>query len=68
MSSVASLGSAVAYTNAAQGKMELGATLTKIAHNADNAMAGLLDQLVQEGMQSDGAAPEGMGKSVNIKA
>ena len=68
MSSVASLGSAVAYKNAAQGKMELGATLTKIAFNADNAMAGLLDKLVQQGMQNDSAAPQGMGQNLDIKA
>ena len=68
MSSVASLGSAVAYTNAAQGKMDLGTTLTTIAHNADNAMTGVLDKLVQQGMQNEGAAPEGMGAKLDIKA
>ncbi|WP_319532514.1 hypothetical protein [uncultured Cohaesibacter sp.] len=69
MSSVASLGAAVAYTNAAQGQMALGTTLTKIAHNADNAMVGMLDQLVQQGIEnSSGAAPEGMGQALDIKA
>ena len=68
MSSIASLGAAVAHTNAAQGKIELGATLARIAHNSDNAMTGILDKLVQEGLQNDGAAPQGMGKALDIKA
>ncbi|MCV6577178.1 MAG: hypothetical protein OIF58_15750 [Cohaesibacter sp.] len=68
MSSVASLGASVAHTNAAQGKMDLGVTLAKMAHNSDNAMAGLLDKLVQQGQQNDGAAPAGMGQAVNVKA
>ncbi|PLW78063.1 hypothetical protein [Cohaesibacter celericrescens] len=68
MSNVATLGSALAYTNAAQGKMELGATLTKMAHNSDTAMAGLLDSLVQKGMESGGSAPQGMGQNLDIKA
>jgi len=68
MSNVASLGASVAYTNAAQGKMDLGVTLAKMAQNSDNAMAGLLDKLVQQGQQNDAAAPAGMGKAVNVKA
>ena len=68
MSNVASLGSALAYTNAAQGKMDLGATLTTMAHNADTAMAGVLDKLVQQGMEAGSSAPEGMGQKLDIKA
>lgn len=68
MSSVASLGASVAYTNAAQGKIDLGVTLAKMAQNSDNAVTGILDKLVQQGLQNDSAAPEGMGGAVNIKA
>lgn len=68
MSSVASLGASVAYTNAAQGKMDLGVTLAKMAQNSDNAMVGLLDNLIQKGMENDSAAPAGMGSQVNVKA
>lgn len=68
MSSVAGLGSAVAYTDAAQGKIEMGARLTKMAFEADNAMAGLLDDLVKQGMQQSSSAPQGMGKALDIKA
>ncbi len=68
MSSVVSLGSAMVAKNAAETNMELGSTLTKIAHNADNAMTGILDKLVQQGLQNNAATPEGMGGSVNIKA
>lgn len=68
MSSVGSLGAAAAYSNAAMGKIDLGVTLTKMAFQADNNMAGLLDKLVQQGMQSGGSAPAGMGNSVDVKA
>ncbi len=68
MSSIASLGASVAYTQAAQGKIDLGVTLTKIANNADNAMAGMLDKLVQQGMETNASTPEGMGQAVNVKA
>ncbi|WP_319412824.1 hypothetical protein [uncultured Cohaesibacter sp.] len=68
MSSVASLGAAVAYTNAAQTSMDLGSTLMKIANNADSNMASTLDALVQKGMQNDGARPQGMGENLNTKA
>jgi len=68
VSNVASLGAAVAYTTAAQTSMDLGSTLMKMAHNADSNMANMLDALVQKSMQNDGAAPAGMGQSVDIKA
>ncbi|SNY90814.1 hypothetical protein SAMN04515647_0987 [Cohaesibacter sp. ES.047] len=68
MSSVGTLGAGVAYSNALQGRMDLGATLTTIAHNADNAMAGMLDKLVQQGIDNSGSAPPGMGKVVDTKA
>lgn len=68
MSSVVSLASAMVAKNAAEANMDLGSTLTKIANNADNAMTGILDKLVQQGMQNNAAAPEGMGKAVDIKA
>ncbi|WP_320140889.1 hypothetical protein [uncultured Cohaesibacter sp.] len=68
MSSVASSGAAIAYTNAAQSSMDLGSTLIKMAHNADMNMANTLDALVQKGMQNRSSAPEGMGQAVNIKA
>ncbi|MCT4657075.1 MAG: hypothetical protein N4A65_14825 [Cohaesibacter sp.] len=68
MSSVGSLGASVAYTNAAQGKMELGVTLAKMAQNSDNAMVGILDKLVEQGLENSAARPQGMGQAVNIKA
>lgn len=68
MSSIASLGSSVAYTQAAQGKIDLGVTLTKIANNADNAMVGMLDKLVQQGLENTATAPEGMGAKLDVKA
>lgn len=68
MSSVASLGSAAAYSQAAQGKIDLGVTLAKIASNSDNAMAGVLDKLVQQGQEAASVAPEGMGGKLDIKA
>ena len=68
MSSIVSLASAMVAKNAAEANMDLGSTLTKIAHNADNAMTGVLDKLVQQGMQNDSAAPEGMGKALDVKA
>lgn len=68
MSSVASIGSSVAHTNAAQGKIDLGVTLAKMAQNSDNMMTGLLDKMVQQGQDNSSAAPAGMGGAVNIKA
>ena len=68
MSNAVSSGTAGAYVNAAQSGMDLGSTLIKMAHNADMNMANTLDSLVQKGMQNSGAAPEGMGQNVNIKA
>lgn len=68
MSSIVSLASALVAKNMSETNMDLGATLTKIAHKSDTAMTGVLDKLVQQGMQNDGAAPEGMGKALNIKA
>lgn len=68
MSSVVSLASAMVAKNTAEANISLGTTLAKIAHNSDNAMAGLLDQLVQQGIETKSAAPEGMGKAVDVKA
>ncbi|WP_316863051.1 hypothetical protein [uncultured Cohaesibacter sp.] len=69
MSGTECLGSAIASTNMAQGKMELGATLTKIAQNADNNIAGVLDALVQRGLEASTASTSpGLGENLDIKA
>lgn len=68
MSSTAALGASVAYSQAAQGQIELGARLTKMAHEADNAMVNMLDQLVQQNIEKTSAKPEGMGQAIDVKA